>query len=354
MQAGSRQPIDSAGDRPQRATSARVTAPTASPLPAALRPGTQTATTTASPAAPDAPATPSSPQTPRPGQGSALTGIVLTVAACAFFCLLDTGSKYVGAVLPLLMALWLRYVLQTGFTLGWGLARHGKQVFRTTHPRFQVVRAALFCASNACAMMSLRYLPLAEFTAVVAMTPIAMTLVAALWLRQPVSPLRWALVALGFVGTVIIIRPGGANFSGGALIWPLLQLGANTAYQIVSSQMAGKESPLTTQIYTSLLALALTTLSLPWFWQTPNTTAIWLGALAMGVGSSIGHLMLLKAYEHAAPATISPFLYSQIPFAVLSGWLLYGHIPDHWAVLGMLAIAVGGALSAWLSMRERR
>lgn len=300
------------------------------------------------------PATLSTPAPRRPGQGSALTGIVLTVLACACFCLLDTGSKYAGALLPLLMALWLRYMLQSVFTVGWGVYQYGAGVFRTTHPRFQIARAALFCSSNACAMMSLRYLPLAEFTAVVAMTPLAMTLVAALWLKQPVSPLRWVLVAMGFVGTVVIIRPGGANFSGGALVWPLLQLAANTAYQIVSSQMAGKERPVTTQIYTSLLALVLTSASLPWFWQMPSTMALWLAALAMGVGSTIGHLMLLKAYEHAKPATISPFLYSQIPFAVFSGWLLYGHIPDHWAVLGMVSIAVGGALSAWLSVRESR
>ena len=315
--------------------------------PAALPLGDLIATPPAAPLAKAAP--------PRlPGRGPAVTGIALTVVACAFFCLLDTGSKYVGAALPLLMALWLRYALQSLFTVGYSVARHGGDIFRTTHPRFQVMRAALFCGSNVCAMMSLRYLPLAEFTAIMALTPLALTLVAALWLRQPVSPLRWVLVAVGFVGTVLIIRPGGAHFSGGALIWPLLQLVANTAYQIVSSQMAGKERPLTTQIYTSLLALALTTACLPWFWQWPHTWALWLGALAMGVGSSVGHVLLLKAYEHARPATISPFLYSQIPFAVFAGWLLYGHMPDHWAVLGMVAIALGGALSAWLSVREGR
>ena len=355
------QPIDSAGVRPPCEAAIRVTPSPAPPLPvvhdtlAHTAPATSGHLAAVANRAKEVPA-PHVASTPpsRPGKGSALTGIVMTVGACAFFCLLDAGSKYVGVLLPLLMALWLRYVLQSIFTVGWGLAQSGVDIFRTTHPRFQVMRAALFCASNACAMMSLRYLPLAEFTAVVAMTPLAMTLVAALWLRQPVSALRWVLVAMGFIGTVIIIRPGGANFSGGALVWPVLQLTANTAYQIVSSQMAGKERPLTTQIYTSLLALTLTTAGLPWFWQMPNSTALWLGALAMGVGSTIGHLLLLKAYEHAKPATISPFLYSQIPFAVLVGWLMYGHIPDHWAIWGMVAIAVGGALSAWLSVREGR
>ncbi|QXZ09541.1 DMT family transporter [Comamonas sp. Y33R10-2] len=283
-----------------------------------------------------------------------LTGIGYTVLACAFFSILDTGAKYAGAWLPLLMALWLRYVLQSALTVGFGLTRHGLAVFRTQRPGFQLLRAMLFCMSNVLAMLSLRYLPLAEFTAIVALAPLALTLVAAIWLGQKVSPLRWVLVALGFAGTLIILRPGGDQFSGWALVWPALQLVANTAYQILSSKMAGKESPVTTQIYTSLLALSVSCMALPWVWQLPDTTALWLAAIAMGVGSTIGHLMLLKAYEKAEPATITPFLYSQIPCALLAGWLVYGHVPDQWAVMGMAVIALCGAASAWLSIRERR
>ena len=295
------------------------------------------------------------PQPPAPTtQRHTLTGIGFTVLACACFSMLDTGAKYAGALLPLLMALWLRYVLQSVLTVGFGVGRYGLDIFRTQRPGFQFLRAILFCLSNAFAMLSLRYLPLAEFTAIVALTPLALTLLAALWLRQPVSPLRWVLVALGFAGTLVIIRPGGGQFSGWALVWPALQLVANTAYQILSSRMAGKERPLTTQIYTSLLALSLTCITLPWIWQLPHTTALWLAALAMGVGSAVGHLMLLKAYEKAQPATITPFLYSQIPCALLAGWLVYRHIPDQWAVLGMVVIALCGGASAWLSVREGR
>ena len=287
-------------------------------------------------------------------QSSALLGIGLTIAATAAFSILDAGSKYVGSLLPIFMALWLRYSLQSIFTISFATSRSGADIFRTSHWRFQVVRGLLFCASNGCAMMSLRYLPLAEFTAIVAMTPIAMTLVAALWLKQPVGRLRWVLVLVGFAGTLIIIRPGGANFSFGALFWPMLQLLANTAYQIVSSEMAGRERPETTQIYTSLIAFAATSALLPWSWAGGMTLPLWIGAFAMGLGSAVGHLMMLKAYEYARPATITPFLYSQIPFALCAGWLLYGHIPDQWAVIGMLTIAVGGLCSVWLSVRESR
>ena len=283
-----------------------------------------------------------------------LTGIGFTVLACACFSILDTGSKYAGALLPLLIALWLRYALQSVLTVGFGVARHGLEIFRTQRPGFQFLRAILFCLSNALAMLSLRYLPLAEFTAIVALTPLALTLLAALWLGQQVSPLRWVLVALGFAGTLVILRPGGGQFSGWALVWPALQLLANTAYQILSSRMAGKERPLTTQLSTSLVALSLSCMALPWSWQLPDSAALWLAAIAMGAGSAVGHLMLLKAYEKAEPATITPFLYSQIPCALLAGWLVYGHIPDQWAVLGMVVIALCGAASAWLSIREAK
>ena len=293
---------------------------------------------------------------PRTGtiHASAITGIGLTVAATAAFSVLDAGSKYVGSLVPIFMALWLRYSLQSIFTISFATSRSGTAIFKAKHWRFQLMRGVLFCVSNGCAMMSLRYLPLAEFTAIVAMTPIAMTLVAALWLKQPVSRLRWVLVFVGFAGTLIIIRPGGENFHLGTLLWPMLQLLANTAYQIVSSEMAGKERPETTQIYTSLLAFALTTLMLPWTWTGGMTPALWLGAFCMGLGSAVGHLLMLKAYEYARPATITPFLYSQIPFALCAGWFLYGHIPDQWAVIGMVTIAVGGMLSVWLSVRESR
>ena len=285
---------------------------------------------------------------------SALTGIGLTLLACLAFSVLDAGSKYMGALLPLLMALWLRYALQTMATVGYGLATAGISIFRTQHWRFQCIRAALFCMSNAFAMLSLRHLPLAEFTAIAAMAPLAMTLVAALWLHQPVSPQRWVLVTLGFAGTLIIVRPGSGAFSAQALLWPLLQMLSNTAYQIVSSEMAGKERPLTTQIYTSLVALTLTTACLPWVWTPIMSSGLLLGTLAMGLGSAIGHLCVLKAYEHARPATITPFFYSQILFAAAAGWLMYRHVPDQWAVVGMLVIIASGGLSAWLSVRESK
>lgn len=284
---------------------------------------------------------------------SALTGIALTVGACACFALLDMSTKLVGATVPLFMALWLRYLFQSLLTSAWVLPRTGWRWPRTQHPRFQMLRAALFAGTSLFGFLSIRLMPLPEFTAIVAATPLCVTLVAALWLRQPVSPLRWVLVATGLASVMLILRPGGSAFTW-AMVMPLAMLALATGYQILSSLMAGQEDPATTQFYTGWIATALTSLGAPFVWTHIASPWVWLGTFVMGLSSALGHLMLLRAYARTTPATIAPFLYTQIGFAMLAGWAVYGHMPDGWSLVGMGLIAASGAASAWLTVRETR
>ncbi|BCN40889.1 hypothetical protein ALDI51_42080 [Alicycliphilus denitrificans] len=284
---------------------------------------------------------------------SALTGIALTVGACACFALLDMSTKLVGATVPLFMALWLRYLFQSLLTSAWVLPRTGWRWPRTQHPRFQMLRAALFAGTSLFGFLSIRFMPLPEFTAIVAATPLCVTLVAALWLRQPVSPLRWVLVATGLASVMLILRPGGSAFTW-AMVMPLAMLALATGYQILSSLMAGQEDPATTQFYTGWIATALTSLGAPFVWTHIASPWVWLGTFVMGLSSALGHLMLLRAYARTTPATIAPFLYTQIGFAMLAGWAVYGHMPDGWSLVGMGLIAASGAASAWLTVRETR
>jgi len=284
---------------------------------------------------------------------SALSGIALTVGACACFALLDMSTKLVGATVPLFMALWLRYLFQSLLTSAWVLPRTGWRWPRTQHPRFQMLRAALFAGTSLFGFLSIRFMPLPEFTAIVAATPLCVTLVAALWLRQPVSPLRWVLVATGLASVMLILRPGGGAFTW-AMLLPLAMLALATGYQILSSLMAGQEDPATTQFYTGWIATALTSLGAPFVWTHIASPWVWLGTFVMGLSSALGHLMLLRAYARTTPATIAPFLYTQIGFAMLAGWAVYGHMPDGWSLVGMGLIAASGAASAWLTVRETR
>ncbi len=285
--------------------------------------------------------------------GGALAGIALAVAACACFALLDLTTKRVGSAVPLVMMLWARYLFHTLLTTAYVLHREGLRVLRTTQPRFQVLRAVLFAAMSLFGLLSILHMPLAEFTAIVATTPLCVTVVAALWLHQHVSVPRWGLVALGLAGTLAIIRPGGQAF-GWALIWPLCLLATGTGYQVVSSRMAGHESPATTQLYTGWLATALVSLAVPFAWASISDPWLWAGMLLMGLLSASGHMLLMQAYARTTPVTLAPFLYSQIGFAMLAGWLVFRHVPDHWAMAGIAAIVLSGAASAWLTVRETR
>lgn len=289
----------------------------------------------------------------RARQRAALVGIVLTVLACACFALLDTASKLVSVGVPMLMALWMRYLFQSLLTTAFVLQREGLRALRTTQPRFQALRGALFAATSLFGFISIMHMPLAEFTAVVATTPLCVTVVAALWLHQRVSVWRWLLVAIGLTGTLAIIRPGSDAFTW-AMLWPLCLLVSGTGYQVLSSKMAGHESPATTQLYTSWIATALVSLGVPFAWQSINDPWMWAGMFTMGLSSAVGHMLLLNAYARTTPVTIAPFLYSQIGFAMLAGWLVYRHVPDAWSLAGIAAIVLSGAASAWLTVRETR
>ncbi|HVL43547.1 MAG TPA: EamA family transporter [Acidovorax sp.] len=121
---------------------------------------------------------------------AALAGIALAVTACAFFALLDTASKLVSVGVPIVMALWMRYVFQSLLTTAFVLQRAGRSALRTTQPRFQALRGALFAMTSLFGFISLTALPLAEFTAIVATVPLCVTVVAALWLHQPKEPVQ--------------------------------------------------------------------------------------------------------------------------------------------------------------------
>ena len=284
---------------------------------------------------------------------TALAGIALVIAAVACFALLDTTTQFVSASVPILMALWFRYFFQAIATTAVVLPLRGLGVLRTLHPKFQCLRGLLLLMSSLFAFLSLKFMPVAEFTAIGAIVPLVITLLAATALGEKVSALRWALVLGGFVGTLIIIRPGGEDFS-----WPLLlPLGmviTNSGFQVLTSKLARTEDPMTMHLYTGWVGTLLATLALPFVWISLPSWSLWGWLALMGAAASVGHFLLILAYKQAPAATLTPYLYAQIGFATLGGWLVFSYVPDRWALAGMLLIALCGAASAWLSARESR
>jgi drug/metabolite transporter (DMT)-like permease len=207
--------------------------------------------------------------------------------------------------------------------------------------------------SSLLAFVSLRYMPVGEFTAIVMITPLVITVLAATMLKERVSPLRWLLVAGGFLGTLIIIRPGAASF-GWTSLMPLALVASNSWFQVLTSKLARTEDPVTMHLYTGWTGTLLASLALPYVWVTLDDPWAWACLCLMGVAATVGHFMLILAYYRAPAATLTPFLYTQIGFAMLGGFLVFSHVPDHLSLAGIGMIAVCGAAGAWLTARERR
>lgn len=281
------------------------------------------------------------------------TGIALLVAAVACFAVLDTTTKVISNSVPLLMALWFRYAFQAVATTLAVLPTRGLSVLRTAHPKFQLLRGLLLLFTSLFAFFSLRHMPVGEFTAIVMITPLVITLLASLTLGERVSWLRWTLVVGGFAGTIIIIRPDGGDFNW-AMLLPLGLVICNAWFQILTSRLARTEDPLTMHFYTGWVGTLAASLALPFVWASLDSWTLWASLCLMGLMGTVGHFMMILAYGRAPVSTLTPFIYAQIGFAMLGGWIAFSHVPDRWSMLGMAMIAICGAVGAWLAVRQSR
>ena len=181
--------------------------------------------------------------------GMALEGIAWSVVAVACFAVSDTIAKFVTNSASVLVALWFRYAIQTFVMSVLMLPVRGMAAFKTAHPKFQILRGLLLVVTTLLAFLSLSFMPVGEFTAIVLITPLVITLLAGKLLGETVSPLRWVLVAGGLVGAMVIIRPGHEAFHWASLL-PLALVGTNAWFQVLTSKLAKTEDPMTMQLYT--------------------------------------------------------------------------------------------------------
>lgn len=278
-------------------------------------------------------------------------GIALLVLATGCFVVLDTATKHSGQFAPVMMLLWFRYAFQAVVTFALRLPVQGWGVWRTAHPRFQWLRGGLLLVTSTCSFVGLQHLPVGEFTAMVMLAPLAVTGLAAWALKEQVSARRWALLLGGFAGALLVIRPGGQVF-GWALIFPLLLVLAYAGFQVLTSRMSANENPYTTHMYTGLVGMVAMLPVALWQWDSAALREHWPWYLLLGAAGTFGHWLLILAYRRAPAATLSPYLYGQIGFATLAGWLAFQHTPDAWAWVGIAVIAVCGVASGLLTAQE--
>jgi drug/metabolite transporter (DMT)-like permease len=249
-------------------------------------------------------------------------------------------------------------VFQTVVLAVW-LAKRGVRDFSGARPfRLQLLRAILLLLNSASTFAGLRYLPLPVTTSLAMIAPLITTLLAATLLNEHVSRGKWAMVILGFLGMLMVVRPGGGDFSW-AVFFPLIAATTFACFQIVSSKLSKTGDAMTTNFLTALVA-TLTLSALLWAAQStlmPQVRNVhvgsWLLVLLMATFATTGHSLMLQALRRAPLAILTPFSYAQLAFATLFSWVLFSQVPDRWTALGMLVIAISGIGTVLLHARSR-
>ncbi|MFB4390564.1 MULTISPECIES: DMT family transporter [unclassified Pseudomonas] len=284
--------------------------------------------------------------TPLSGVNQPLRGIVLVVLATFLFASHDALSKFLGGLYPVIMVVWVRYVVHTVLMAGIFMPKAGFAVLRTRKPLLQTLRALSLLSTSLLFTAGLQYLPLAEATAVNFLAPVLVTALSAPLLKERVSVGQWVAVVMGFIGVLVVVHPGGAMFTP-QILFPFGSALGFCFYQLLTRVVAAYDSPTTSNFYAGLCNTLVMTALVPFFWQTPQWEHVPL-MLALGGCGMTAHLLLTKAFRHAAPALLAPFGYCQIVFAGLLGLLVFGHAPDTISLLGIVIICLSGLGAAWM------
>lgn len=293
---------------------------------------------------PEPPPLPKGQVTPPARRDAPFRGIGLVLLASVFLTSADMVSKLLTLEIPPLQVTWLRYGTFTAIMLAIVWRRGGFERLRTQRPVLQFLRGVGVLASSVLFVMALKYMPLADATATGFVAPLFVTALSIPILRETIGWRRWSATLVGFVGVLIVVRPGGAGFQ----IASLLAVASALAWafaMIMTRMMSRTESPLTTLTYSAIIGLGLTSLAMPFLWG-PVTPAILLMGFFVGASSTVGHWLIVLAYRHADASLLAPFSYIQLLWATLFGLVVFAVLPDLWTLVGAVIIAGSGLYTA--------
>ena len=279
-----------------------------------------------------------------------LRGIVWMLGAIFCFVSMDAMVKLAVGGMPVEQVLWARYFFHF-ILLAVFIAPRVRRVVSTARLGLQLSRSLLLLVTTFLFFTGLKFLPLADMSALMMLAPIVVTGLSVPILKEKVGPRRWFGIALGLIGALVIIRPGTGVF-GLAALFPLCAALCYSLYQITTRLLSHHDGSLTTLFYTALVGAAATTLVLPAFWQ-PRVARDWVHLVAIGLVGAIGHFALIKSLEAAPASTVTPFGYTAILWATLYGFLFFGDWPDLWTLVGA-ALIVGSGLYILHRERARR
>jgi len=286
---------------------------------------------------------------PETGIKNEHVGIALGLTALFLFASQDAMTRYLVQDLPVPQLLTIRFTGFAAFAIAFAIWRLGpRKAFATSRLVLQIARSALLLVEIAIFSLGLRYLGVADMHAVFAVFPLVVTALAGPLLGETVGWRRWIAVGIGFVGTLIILRPG-MDIAQSAALLPVIAALMWGLYNILTRMASRTDPPETSLLFTGVVSLVLIAPFGIAHW-TPPSADQWPLLLLLVLVSTTSHLFLIMALARIEAAAFQPFNYMLLVFATLIGWLAFNELPDFWTVIGAL-IVVGSGL--YVILRER-
>ncbi len=261
-------------------------------------------------------------------------------AGMFLFSAVDTQAKFLTATLHPIQIVWSR---QLGLLIGVLilLALRGVSILHTRHPGLQILRGGLAASSATLFIVAVSFVPLADAVAVSFVAPFIVTVLGALMLREPVGIRRWAAVTIGFLGTMIVIRPG-LGVIHPAVMLVLLAATLFALRQILSRVLSSSDRTVTTLAYTALVGSLVLTVPLPFVWQWPTSPVEIALLVGIAIMAALAELLVIKALEVAQAVVVAPVQYTLLIWGTMYGYLVFSQLPDLWTWIGALIIVATG------------
>ncbi len=269
-----------------------------------------------------------------------MKAIILNLSAWVMLPIMDGFAKYLSSTLPVLQITWSRYFFTIVITLPIMIIFFRKHLTWTEQPKLQLIRGLLLFCANILFFYSISIISLAKALTLAFIAPLIVTALSPFLLGEKVGYRRWAAVITGFIGSLIVIRPGFVELN----LASIAALGTGFLYGfylIITRKLHDSDNPLLTLLLTGIVGAVLGSIIMPTVWVSPTITE-WYMMFAIGFFASLGHLFIILSLRYADASKLAPFGYFEIVTNIIIGYYYFNHFPDIWTFLGLFIIISSG------------
>jgi drug/metabolite transporter (DMT)-like permease len=276
-----------------------------------------------------------------------MKAIIFSLLGWMFLPVMDGFAKYLSDDLPILQITWARYFFTVAFVFPIMFFFYKKQLVWSDKPRLQIFRGLILLSANICFFYAISVISLAKALTLAFIAPLIVTAFSPILLGEKVGFRRWTAVAVGFIGSLIVIRPGFLEFNLASMA--ALATGFFYGfYLIITRKLSTSDNPLLTLLITGMVGAVLVSLIIPFYWVKPTLNQ-WSLMAGIGVFACIGHLFLILSLKYADASKLAPLGYTEIIPNVIIGYYFFNELPDNWTYLGLFIIVLSGL---YISRRE--